>query len=149
MPEASSSRHQLPYLFVAQAQKELTHNEALARIDALLHPVVQNRLSTPPVLTLADTGKCWLVDAGSTGEWLNKFNEIAVWAGGSWRFLAPVIGMRVRNLALETDIVWRGSAWVSAPTVADPQSGATIDVEARAAIVALLTHFRAIGQFTA
>lgn len=149
MPETSSARHQLPYLFVAQAQKELTHNEALARIDALLHPAVEERLSVPPVPTISDAGKCWLIDVGSTGEWQNKASQIAVWLGGSWRFLVPVLGMRVRNLAVGTDIVWVGSQWVVAPTVADPQSGATIDVEARAAIVALLTHFRTIGQFTA
>lgn len=149
MPEISSSRHALPYLFVAQAQKELTHNEALARIDALLHPVVQDQLATPPVLTLADTGKCWAVSDGGTGEWQSKASQIAIWAGGSWRFLTPVPGMRVRNVAVGTDMVWDGDQWIGAPTVADPQSGATIDVEARAAIVALLSHFRAIGQFTA
>jgi Protein of unknown function (DUF2793) len=149
MPETSSSRHQLPYLFVAQAQKEMTHNEALARIDALLHPAVEERLSVPPVPTMSDTGKCWLIDVGSTGEWQNRTDQIAIWVGGSWRFLTPVLGMRVRNLGVGTDIVWGGSQWFAAPTVADPQSGATIDVEARAAIVALLTHFRTIGQFAA
>ena len=149
MPGINSSRHQLPYLVVAQAQKELTHNEAIAIIDALLHPVVQDRRSTPPVLTLADTGKCWLVDVAGTGDWQNKTNQIAVWAGGSWRFLSPAPAMRVRNIADDTDIFWDGTQWIDAPTVADPQSGTTIDVEARAAIIALLSYFRAIGQFTA
>ncbi len=149
MPDTNSSRHQLPYLAVAQAQKEVTHNEALARIDALLHPVVQGRLPAPPVLTLADTGKCWLIDPASSEEWQNKANQIAVWAGGSWRYLTPVSGMRVRNVASNTDVVWHGSQWISAPIVANPQSGATIDVEARAVIVALLSHFRTIGLVTA
>ncbi len=149
MSGTSSSRHQLPYLVVAQAQKEITHNEAIAMIDALLHPVVQDRLSIPPLMTLADAGKCWLVDVGGTGNWQNKTGKIAVWAGGSWRFLSPALGMRVRNVADDTDVVWDGTQWIFAPTVADPQSGATIDVEARAAIVALLSHFRMIGQLTA
>lgn len=148
MPGTSSSRHQLPYLVVAQAQKELTQNEAIARIDALLHPVVQERQSIPPLPSLADTGKCWLVDVDATGDWQNKTDQIAVWAGGSWRFLSPAPAMRVRNVADDTDIVWNGTHWIVAPTVADPQSGATIDLEARAAIVALLSHFRMIGQFS-
>ncbi len=144
----SSARHQLPYLVIAQAQKELTHNEALAKIDALLHPVVQSRLASPPVVTPADTGKCWVIDVGSTGEWQNKVDQIAGWVGGSWRYLVPVPGMRVRNMALGADIIWNGSQWIAAPAITDPQSGSTIDTEARAAIAALLSHFRMIGQLT-
>ena len=60
MPDNNSLRHQLPYLMVAQAQKEITHNEALARIDALLHPVVTDRLATPPSPPLADAGNAGL-----------------------------------------------------------------------------------------
>ena len=138
MPGINSSRHQLPYLVVTQAQKELTHNEAIAMIDALLHPAVQDRLSTPPLVTMADIGKCWLVDVDGAGEWQNKTDQIAVWVGGSWRFLEPTPAMRVRNLADGTDMVWDGTQWIVAPTVANPQSGATIDVEAREAITAYI-----------
>ena len=35
-----TDRFALPLLAAAQAQKEVTHNEALARVDALLHAVV-------------------------------------------------------------------------------------------------------------
>ena len=145
MPDNNSLRHQLPYLMVAQAQKEITHNEALARIDALLHPVVTDRLATPPSPPLADAGKCWLVDVGGTGGWENKANQIAVWVGGSWRYLTPVDGMRVRNVATSSDLVWTGIQWKAPPVVAAPQSGEVIDVEARTVIEALLVHFRAIG----
>ena len=146
MPDSISSRHQLPYLVVAQAQKEITHNEALALIDSLLHPVISGRLTTPPTPALADAGKCWLVGAGATGVWQTKANQIALWTGGSWRFLIPVDGMRIRNAATGTDFVWTGGQWIEPPAVAVPQSGAVIDVEARSAIAALLFHFRAIGQ---
>jgi hypothetical protein len=148
MPDNVSARHQLPYLVVAQAQKELTHNEALARIDALLHPVVQARLSSAPNPAVTDAGKCWLVDAAAVGEWQGKTNSIAVWAGGSWRYVAPVPAMRIRNMATGTDLLWTGAAWIAAPTIADPQSGSVIDIQARAAIAALLSYFRSIGQFT-
>ena len=83
MPDNNSLRHQLQYLVVAQAQKEITHNEALARIDALLHPVVADRLAIPPSPSLAEAGICWLIDVGGTGEWENRANQIAVWVGGS------------------------------------------------------------------
>jgi Protein of unknown function (DUF2793) len=148
MPENSSSRHQLPFLVVAQAQKELTHNEAIARVDALLHPVVQGKVSAPPALNLADTGKCWLIASAGTGLWAGKADQIAIWGGGSWRYLNPAPAMRIRNIATDSDAVWSGSEWVFAPAVLDPQAGSVIDIEARAAIIALLSHFRAIGQFT-
>ena len=145
MQDSSSLRHQLPYLVVAQAQKEITHDEALVRIDALLHPVVADLLATPPSPLLADAGKCWLVDVGGTGRWENSANQIAVWVGGSWRYLTPVDGMRVRNVATGSDLVWTGTQWKVPPVMAAPQSGAVIDIEARTVIEALLVYFRAIG----
>jgi hypothetical protein len=148
MVENTTSRHLLPFLTVAQAQKEITHNEALIRIDALLHPVVEDEIATPPVLLAADAGKCWLIAEPATGIWQGKANQIACWTGGSWRYVPPVQSMTVRNNASSTDVVWVNGQWISAPTIADPQSGAVIDAEARAAIIALLSYFRMIGQFT-
>jgi Protein of unknown function (DUF2793) len=149
MPENTTSRHLLPFLAVAQAQKEITHNEALVRIDALLHPVVEDETAIPPVPLAADAGKCWLIADLATGEWQGKARQIAYWTGGSWRYIVPTQSMTVRNNASATSAVWIDGQWVTAPTIQDPQSGAVIDVEARAAIIALLSHFRMIGLFTA
>ncbi len=54
MPELETARHQLRQLAVSQAQKGITYYEALARIDALLHPVAQDERSAPPVLSEPD-----------------------------------------------------------------------------------------------
>ena len=35
-------RWALPFLFAGQAQKEMFHNEALVRIDALVHGIAQS-----------------------------------------------------------------------------------------------------------
>lgn len=145
MSSLETSRHALPLLAVSQAQKEITHNEALFRIDALLHSVVIDELSTPPVVVNADAGKCWLVAPSATGDWLGRGGQIALWAGGSWRFQQPSEGMRVRQLSIGADRSWSAGSWRSAPTISDPANGATIDVEARQSLVTLLQYFRSIG----
>lgn len=143
-----TARHKLPLLAVSQAQKEITHNEALLRIDALLHAVAQSELASPPAATDADIGKCWLVGASPTGEWAGKSFQLAIWIGGGWRFCPPVEGMRLRVQSSNTCRVYSGGSWIAAPVIANPINGAVADVEARQAIVALLVHLRSIGFVT-
>ena len=109
MPDAQSPRHNLPYLSVTQALKEVTHNEALFRIDALLHTVVEARLALPSAPASTDAGKCWLVAVGASGDWQGKDNSIALWTGGRWRFQRASDGMTIRNRQSETNLVWNGS----------------------------------------
>jgi hypothetical protein len=146
MPFTETGRHNLPLLAVSQAQKEITHNEALVRIDALLHPVVEEELAAPPTATDSDIGKCWLIAASPVGEWTGKTGQIAIWIGGSWRYSVPVDGMRVRVAAPDSDLVRNNAVWVSAPVIPDPANGTIIDAEARTAIAALLGYLRAIGH---
>jgi Protein of unknown function (DUF2793) len=146
MPEVTA-RHALPNLFVSQAQKEVTHNEALARIDALLHPVVQDNLTAPPTaLVEADDGKCWLIAAPAIGIWSGKERQIARWSGGSWRYLLPVDGMAIWHAIDQVRFFYIDGDWVSSSAIANPSGGATVDIEARAAIVAILDHLRQISS---
>lgn len=148
MSDFNTARHKLPLLAVAQAQKEITHNEALVRIDALLHPVVQDELAVPPTASDADTGKCWLVATSPSGEWAGKAGQIAIWVGGGWRFCAPAEGMRVRQKLQNIDRIRLGGIWLVPPPISNPVGGAVIDIEARAAIVSLLAHLRTLGHVT-
>ena len=146
MPTMETGKHKLPYLAVSQAQKEITHNEALALIDALVHPVAEEQLSVPPAPTDADIGKCWLVGSSPVAEWTGRSSHVAIWAGGGWRYFAPSEGMRLRLLNNGADLIWSGNTWIAPPQIADPANGAVVDVEARQAIVTLLSYFRTIGQ---
>jgi Protein of unknown function (DUF2793) len=148
MPILETGRHHLPLLAVSQAQKEITHNEALVLIDALLHPVAEDRLSFPPAPIDADIGKCWLVGASAQGAWTGRTDHIAIWIGGGWRFLVPCAGMRLRLLTTGSESFWSGAQWLDSPTIADATGGTVIDAEARRAIALLLQHFRLIGQVT-
>src|SRR3546814_11391087 len=88
-------RFALPLLAVAQAQKEVTHNEALTLLDALVHAAIEaGPLATPPASPAV--GQCWIVDAAATGAWTGEGSAIAIWTAGGWRFAAPRAGVQVK-----------------------------------------------------
>lgn len=133
----STARFALPLLAVAQAQKELTHNEALTLLDALVQPAVEaGPQATPPAAPAPGQG--WIVGAGATGAWLGMEDMVALWTGGGWRFVAPRAGMRSHRLSDGAWLRFDGSAWIEPGAVASPAGGAVIDSEARAAIAALI-----------
>ena len=137
-------RFALPMLSVAQAQKEMTHNEALVLIDALLHAaVVDGPRATPPEAPAE--GDCWIVDGAATGAWADEAGRLALWTAGGWRFVAPLPGMRVRRISDGATLLFDGSEWTVPIAIANPEGGATIDLEARAAIDALLALMLAHG----
>jgi Protein of unknown function (DUF2793) len=146
MPDNLSARHQFPFLAVGQAQKEMTHNEALLLIDALLHPSVQTELQAPPAAnTETDNGKSWLIGAGSNGAWAGKDGQIAHWTGGSWRYLVPRDGMRIWNIALQVEMHNIGGQWAIMSAIQAPSGGTVIDSEARSAIAAILQMLHSSG----
>ncbi len=70
-----TARYSLPLLALAQAQKEVTHNEALVLLDAMVHAaVVAGPVADPP--SSPDEGQCWLVASGASGVWAGQ--------GASW-----------------------------------------------------------------
>jgi hypothetical protein len=103
-------RLSLPVIEAAQAQKHVTHNEALALLDALVQLTVESRtLAAPPGSPVE--GACYIPATGATGAWSGWDGQIAVNSGG-WSVIAPVAGLKawVRDerltLAYE-DAVWR------------------------------------------
>jgi hypothetical protein len=146
MPQQNSPRHQIPFLTVGQAQKELVHNEALTIIDALLFPTVEAQLPAPPSALLAiDAGRCWLVGENATGDWQPRSGHLAYWTGGSWRFVAPVTGMQIWNAATDCQMTRRATFWAASAAITAPNGGGIIDGEARAAIQAILTALEISG----
>jgi hypothetical protein len=137
-------RFALPLLAVAQAQKEVTHNEALVLLDALVHAAVEGGpLATPP--TNPALGQCWIVDPAATGAWAGKGNAIAIWTAGGWRFAAPRAGVLVTRLADGARLRFEGNLWTAPATISAPAGGTTIDSEARSAITALILNLAVQG----
>jgi Protein of unknown function (DUF2793) len=139
---STSPRFALPFLFTAQAQKEFFVNEAFARLDALLHPVVEGEANTPP--TSPVDGQSWVVGTAPTGAWIGHAGEIASRQSGQWLFAEPAAGMQVFDKAAGRFAVY-GTAWARASAVAVPTGGTAIDAEARTAISGLIAALVTAG----
>jgi hypothetical protein len=103
-------RLSLPLLMPAQAQKHVTHNEALMALDAIVHLAVLGILDTPP--SEPDEGDRFIVGGSPTGAFSAHTDEIAAWQDGAWNFHEPGAGW-VAWLATDgVALVFDGSAWV-------------------------------------
>jgi hypothetical protein len=100
----------LPFIAQGQAQKEVTHNEALLRLDALVQLAVRSRSLAAPPGSPAD-GERWIVAASATGAWAGQSNKIAAWQDGTWSFFAPAIGWRAQVEDERLAVVWQDGAW--------------------------------------
>jgi hypothetical protein len=100
----------LPVIEAAQAQKHVTHNEALRILDALVQLAVLDRdLSVPPASPVE--GKRWIVAASPTDAWVGHAGEIAAWQDGAWQFSTPQNGWLAFVIDENKLVVWDGSAW--------------------------------------
>jgi hypothetical protein len=155
-------RFALPLLAAGQAQKEVTHNEALLAIDRLLHLAIESRsLAAPPATPAA--GTAYLVAPGASGDWAGRSGQIATYDGFGWTFLAPRAGMAAYiideagfvALAPATvpahwpvnglRIAGRNVLAAPAEAIAAPSGGAVVDGECRNGFNALLVALRRQG----
>ena len=72
----TSTRLTLPYIQPAQAQKHVTHNEALELLDLIVHLTVQGFAATTPPVTPAE-GETYTLDAAPTGAWAGQSGMVA------------------------------------------------------------------------
>ena len=127
-------------MHAGQAQKEAFVNEVAMRLDALVHGAIEGEAAAPPASPV--DGECWLVAANPTGDWSGHAGQVAVFGSGGWLFCEVRDGMRLLNRNTGQDIRFH-SSWHIPVRPSLPAGGATIDVEARtalAAIVAVLTE---------
>ncbi len=88
---ANSTHLNLPFILPAQAQKHITHNEALLALDVLTQlAVIDRNLATPPASPA--TGDRYIVAAAPTGDWSGHAGDIAHFDGAAWLFHAPQPG---------------------------------------------------------
>ena len=102
----------LPLILPAQAQKHVTHNEALVQLDLMVQLAVLNRtLTTPPALpTIGDRH---IVAAGATGPWVGQAGRIALYTEAGWQFTQPLNGWQAYVMAESQMAFYNGLTWIA------------------------------------
>lgn len=78
----------LPYILPSQAQKHVTHNEALRLLDAIVNLSVKSRTTTgAPVAPAA--GDRYIVASPATGTGSGKNGMVASFIDDGWFFIQP------------------------------------------------------------
>lgn len=108
----TTARLGLSYILAAQAQKHVTHNDALRLLDGIVQASVVNRTTTAPPGS-PTAGDTYIVATGATGAWAGWDGDIAIYADGSWYRLVAIAGMRVWDIATDELVVRVGSSWLS------------------------------------
>ena len=114
----------LPLVMPAQAQKHVTVNEALARLDAAAQlRVVSSLVATPPAG--AGDGESYLVPEGASGEWAGRAGQIAVRSNGGWSYLEPRAGWQAWDESQQSRRLFDGTGWLTDAVVASPDGAGT------------------------
>ena len=101
----------LPYIAAAQAQKHVTHNAALDRLDGLVQLSVKDRDLTAAPASPAE-GDRYIVATGATGAWVGWDGDVALFSGGAWVRLNPRPGWRVWIEDEAVLLVFDGTSWI-------------------------------------
>jgi hypothetical protein len=103
----------LPYIMPTQAQKHITHNVALARLDAIVQLSVLDRDLTAPPGSPADSDR-YIVAASATGAWSGWDLSVAAFIEGAWTQLEPQPGWLCWVADEALLVAWDGAGWTLA-----------------------------------
>lgn len=114
-----TNRLGLPLVQGAQAQKHVTVNAALMRLDGLVQLTLQSKsLTLPPAVVVE--GIAYAVPAGAVNAWGGQDGKVAIGANGGWEFVQPARGWRAMILDEGVAAIHDGSSWRSGMVTLSP-----------------------------
>ena len=109
MPDLSA-RLDLPLIKPSQAQKHVTHNEALQILDGLVQAVLEETgAETPP--SEPAPGTVYALGGSPADDWDGQAGKLALRAGEAWLFIDPQEGWRAWDKAAGAHKVFDGADW--------------------------------------
>lgn len=122
-----SPRLALPFLLPSQAQKHVTHNEALSRLDIAVQLAVEGiAAATPPALP--EDGQVWALGPAPTGAWAGQGGALAAFVNEAWLFMVPGEGWLALDKSSGRLFRRAGAQWLPiAPQLLDNLEGVGIN----------------------
>lgn len=97
---SKTGRLGLPYILQAQAQKEVTHNQALKILDVYVNTVVEAIVDELP-------------ETGNDGDmYITARGNLAQYSNASWEYYQPFDWMEVWVKEKQTKMIFNGKKWV-------------------------------------
>jgi hypothetical protein len=109
MPNSAGSLG-LPYIVTSQAQKEVTHNDGLNRLDAFVTPILADIADAPPGSPAV--GDIYIVGTSPSDDFTSHENELAQYLTGGWAFYTPFKWMDAVVESLDSRMAYDGATWV-------------------------------------
>lgn len=117
-----TARLALPYILQGQAQKEVTHNEALNRLDVFVNTLVEGIIDTPP--STPNDGEIYIIGTNPSDVFNDHANELTQYTYGSWSFYKPIEWMEVVLRDTGSRMRYNSGSWVESSQFATGKSNA-------------------------
>lgn len=146
----STQKLDLPYIIPSQAQKHVTHNEAIRILDALVRAsILAADLAAPPLQPMPGDG--YIIANGAADEWLGHDQELCFFIDDAWMFFRPKVGWRVWDHSDNCLKIWHDDVWqIFTPDLIDNMKwlgiNATANDETRLAVSASSSLFNHSGE---
>ncbi|WP_127145664.1 DUF2793 domain-containing protein [Pelagibacterium montanilacus] len=105
-----TARLTLPLIAPEQAQKHVTHNEAILVLDGLVHLVLDG-IGTPEPPADSAEGAAYFTGEEPTGDWAGHGEMIAIRTQGGWRFASPGEGWSAWDRAEARRLTFLDGQW--------------------------------------
>lgn len=119
-----TNQFQLPLVQASQAQKHVTVNEALARLDAAAQLRLESIVIAVPPVTATD-GEAYAVPAGAVNAWEGHDGEVAVSSNGGWVYLSPRFGWKAWIVDTGQNALFDGTNWRLGAVALSPKGAST------------------------
>ncbi|MEH6833846.1 MULTISPECIES: DUF2793 domain-containing protein [Falsihalocynthiibacter] len=109
----------LPLVQPSQAQKHITVNESLAKLDGLTQLILISISTGTPPLSASD-GASYGVPIGGVNAWAGHDGEVAIFSNGGWVFSNPQTGWRAWIADQAYLALFDGSTWAQGAVAQSP-----------------------------